>query len=852
MTVTDPLSLPRIHSVGLRHLEMQPHSSRPAIVIGLGEFGQQTLLALDAAVRTRHILPAPLGLWAGPNGWSLQDVENLKSTSNPSDGWPDAAEWWQAYATAGAEHLQAAFLRALRASPPALSTTKQEQAALDVYLIAHLHESFALNLWHKVISSARATHTPAFGMDHIYTLILATDSLAFPLTPPTNADALLTNLDTLEAELLAADERELPGRVGWCYLLDTLDTHGQLLTPLQVVPEGNLDGPNHTWLLQAHQAAEFIALLAAGLRHTPAYERTSLAHIHRDFRNQPPKARVSTFAAGSLTLPVSSIAERMRDILAHRLLADYVLGQDMPTDLPAARKLRARWLAECTLTPSDIRSRLARDRGGQLLEFPVEPPQVESVPDDSLINHLLNWDILLWQRWNRPDAPPAQLTRNAEALVAEAGGWLEREIADLLQHEIGGARVATLLIGEAERAMEEERQKPDLPALLEQHWFTALFTSLLGKLRPHDPATLPDLEASRRNLGVALRSRLNRKAVWARASLFGVVLLSFAWAAYLAAVQAAGLSGLFSLWLIATPFLALDLALLTGACWLLALCAGTVQLYGNERAIHDALEHMIADVRRKYRALMERALRAERERVYGGLRARLAEWGQSINSRCAVLTETLKMLEDDLKRDVGVDSLLTEHSLLAPSVWSSLFPQLDLAAGRASTDRFLHLANRASWSSESAPVLASALRTFADAELTTWRAGLDLAIWASQPDNPSLADLVKSLRARLRPAWPLSREERAGIETGWQRPVGPGRHAEAATPMMVVNFVGLPINGHDQPVSSPFDGQRDETFVTGESGRLAFVPTLHALELKRLRAWEVLKATAQKEKAEAC
>ena len=800
----------------------------PSVVIGIGHFGHEVLAALNLAGTTRLHVTDHVGLWAGPDGWSQE------WTDEPAlDTWPAAAAWWQEHGDAGAQPLQTAILEALKRSGMDLGT-------LTIYLIAHINDPFGRELWMQVLSAARAAYVPF--SDHLFTLILATDSPSFPLLTPLEARSILGSLDVLAAELLkSADEHESPGRVGWCYLLDTLDIHGSPLKAWQGEPaaKGAETEIRDSSTLQAHMVAEFIALLSPGLDKSQAYQRTSLASLSRDLRNRAPAAWVSSFAAGSLVLPIPLITERARDDLAHRLLTNFIIRRDMPGDLPAAQKLRTRWLAECTLDPRALRSRISRDQGGQPLIFPVEPPGVKQVPDERLVDHLLNWDTLLWGRWSHREGPPGQMARNADGLLVEADGWLTHKLEELLQHEVGGARLGALFIREAELGLEEERQKPDSPTPAEKHWLSAL----LARLRPTppDPTMMPDLEAKRRELESALCHRLNRRAVWMRASLSGAALVSFAWAVYLVLSQAFDWNGLAARWVDSSFSQPLDLALLVGLCWTLATFAGWLRWHRSESIIHRATDRMITAIRLKYGALMERALRAERERVYAGLQAALVAWTGVVKSQRATLDEAVATLTDRLSCELDPAPLLTEQSLVALPDWLSLAPRVESAADRGLAERFLNMPARSNWRVESGTELAAALQQFADTELAAWRAGLNLESWATQPGNPGLlSKILEGLRPHFRPAWPLSRRERAGIVARLPRASTPSSQNGATTLSLSVDFVGLPASAQSRSGLE----RAEDTFSTGEFGRLAFIPTLHALELERLHTWEGLKTAA--------
>ena len=804
----------------------------PSVVIGIGYFGREVLAALDLAGTTRPYVADHVGLWAGPDGWRQE------WTGEPAlDSWPAAAAWWQTHGDTGGKTLQTAILEALNSSGMNLGT-------LDIYLVAHINDPFGRELWMQVLSAVRAAYVPF--SDHLFTLILATDSPSFPLLTPLEARSILDNLDSLAAELLkSTNERELPGRVGWCYLVDTLDIHGSPLKAWQGGPAAKRTDTKirDSATLQAHTVAEFIALLSAGLGRNQAYQRTSLASLSRDLRNRAPAAWVSSFAAGSLVLPIPLIAERACDDLAHRLLASFIIGGDMPGDLPAAQKLRTRWLAECTLDPCALRSRISRDQGGQPLVFPTEPPSVKQIPDERLVDHLLNWDTLLWGRWSHRDGAPAQMTRNADGLLAEADGWLTREMEELLQHEVGGARLGTLFVREAELGLEEERQKPDSPTPAEKHWLSAL----LARLRPAppDPTMMPDLDAKRRKLETALCRRLNRRAVWVRASLSGATLVSFAWAAYLAISQAIDWNGLTARWVDPSYSQPLDLAILVGLCWILASLAGWLHWHRSESAIHRATDRMITAIRRKYRALMERALRVERERVYAQLQAALSEWTGAVKRRRATLDEAVATLKDRLSCELDPAPLLTEQSLVALPDWPSLAPHAEPAADRGLAERFLNVPGRPHWRTELGTELAAALQRFTSSELSAWFAGLNLGSWAEQPGNPGpMSVLLDDLRSHLRPAWPLSRQERAGIVARLPRSSAPGRQRTAITLSLALDYVGLPAGVKRQSGRELELKRGEDAFSTGKFGRLAFISTLHALELERLHAWEGLRTAA--------
>lgn len=287
--------------------------------------------------------------------------------------------------------------------------------------------------------------------------------------------------------------------------------------------------------------AEFIVLAVAGLRRTPAYRSVSLSRLAQEMRDEKAQPLVATFAAGSELLPVTALARRGRDALAYRLLAGYLVGRERATDLPAAGKLCRRWLAEQALDLGGLRLRIEHDRQGLPLQLALEPPEVGRIPDEWLVDSLLNWDTLLWKRWQRPDGPAARMAENATRLAERAGAWLDEELDELLQREPGGIRLAGLFVDEAAKALEDEQARTEDDGTVAGGWLKQLLASL--QRPPRDPTLVPDLEASRQSLERALARRVNRRAVWTRAVFFSATLLAFLWTAYLAAGQELGLSG---------------------------------------------------------------------------------------------------------------------------------------------------------------------------------------------------------------------------------------------------------------------------------------------------------------------
>jgi hypothetical protein len=812
----------------------------PAVVIGIGDFGRQLWEALSLVRQRRPSLSRLVGLWASPAGWHIAGDEQAETRSEATL-YTGVAEWLEMHAASGHKLLQESVLQAL-SMPDTTIPGESRPETLNIYLVAHLNEPLGRALWHPVLALARAARVPF--ADHVFTLILATDSLTFSHLTPIEAQALLTTLDLLSVELTAAaDESETPGRIGWCYLLDTVDLHGR---PLPAADEALVNSLPPS-AQQVHHTAEFIALLSSGLCRAPSYQRTSLAHLKRDFRDRGAAARVSVFGAASALFPIAAMTARANQELAHRLLADFILGADKPGDLPVAWQSRTRWLSDCAIEPGSLRQQIMHGAQGHPITFPIEPPQVEEVDDERLVDHLLNWDTILWQRWHRADGPPARLSQNSMTLIQKAVDWLRLELDGLLQSKLGGVRLATLLIAEVEKAVEEAHTQGAVEPPLEDHWLTRLLAILY--LRQRDPTELPDLEISRHRLEKALLGRLNRRAIWVRAGLFGATLLSFVWAAYLAAGQALGLPGLASRWLNISPewgvdpLTAVDLLVLAASCWLLALFVSALHLYWRESVIHRATEQMMVDIGRKYRALMERALRQERDNIYATLLAEVHHWRQLITARSDTLRETQQELKALLADKPNPAPLVTERCLLPCDQWANWLPSYEPPEYRRLAERFLLSQRSSAWPEQTSVQLLSALQIFAEAETSEWRGELPLNLPAVRDKGSAGAKaILQELRATVRPLWPLSREERAHLLTGIERPLGPERQRHGAA-TIVTHWLGVPTPAtrHDAVMAA---GPRDIYFNTTDSGRMAFVSTLHGLELGGLQIWEVLRVTA--------
>lgn len=269
----------------------------PAAILGVGEFGRRVLVALERARQTRPVLPHLPGLLVMPDGWKVAWDETA------SGAWDDPGGWWRAHQEEGRARLQELILRALYGGGAGGQDSRApavQDEGLDIYLVGHFNEPATRALWPHLLQAARKAHIPF--ADHVFTLIFALDSLAFRDLAPAEADDFRQGLDDLAGELLrAADGNEPPGRVGYAYLIDSLDMHARPLRPLSWQGDGGGATPSadERLNLQAHMTAEFIALAVAGLRRTPDYKSVSLSRLAQEMRGEKAQPLVATFAAGS-------------------------------------------------------------------------------------------------------------------------------------------------------------------------------------------------------------------------------------------------------------------------------------------------------------------------------------------------------------------------------------------------------------------------------------------------------------------------------------------------------------------------------------------------------------------------
>ena len=407
-----------------------------AVLIGVSKFGNQVLQAVDQASRTRTGFQMPVGVWLGPDGWSSRWDSDITQVS-----WSDPANFWEEHRSQGMAALEEAYYKALGFNQePAQFPGRSQTPRLDLYLAIHLCDPASQELWPRLLELCRLARV-AF-TELVITLFVASDLVRIRHYLPDEAVAFQKNLSLLSNELLiSANEEETAGRFGWCYWIDSLDMNSR---PLQPVEADETSNPTSS-LAQAQQAADMIALLCAGLRNLPAYEQTSLTALSHSLRNQPPASRVSTLGSASLVLPIMALQQRASNELALRLLIEVLNSPARPGDLPEARLLFDQWMDEFGLTQQELRRSLQKDLSGEPLVFVVEPLHLEQVPDDALIDLLLNWDFLLWQRWNHPASAAHILVQNADLMVDRAGAVLDGNYPTVLKSlEVSGRPLASL------------------------------------------------------------------------------------------------------------------------------------------------------------------------------------------------------------------------------------------------------------------------------------------------------------------------------------------------------------------------------------------------------------------------
>ena len=250
--------------------------------------------------------------------------------------------------------------------------------------------------------------------------------------------------------------------------------------------------------------------------------------------------------------------------------------------------------------------------------------------------------------------------------------------------------------------------------------------------------------------------------------MYAVVLLSFAWAVYPFVAHALGLERLFPRWLESLPAQAADLIGLAVLCLISSYLPAGFQVFWNALEIHRATSSMIADIRQKYTALFEQALRNERQRIFAGLQDALSTWALRIKARQAVFEQTATLLKIDLTGDNAISPFFNEERINDPFLLEQTKIKVDVNELKDQATRFLLLPENATWNTQKAEDLKANLQHFASSQLQVGSHHLDLVTWLEEKsqmneERNSFAARMATLSKRARPAFPLSRQERSPL-----------------------------------------------------------------------------------------
>jgi hypothetical protein len=756
--------------------------------------------------------------------------------------------------------------------------------ALDIYLLAHLTEGFARRLWRPLLYALRKSAGQQ-GANSVFTLLLAADTPAWSGADAEQAEELLQTLHALGEELLiACSEAERPGRLGWCYLLDTRDAAGKPLAPASQQRGKTVAQA----VIQAHRSAEWITQLHAGLRRTPAYRACSLADVQRQARSQPPAARLSLFNAASLALPLrfqppishtvpglhlsQDPAAGLHSLaLARRLLGEIASDPQEARLDSQAPSLRQRWVVDCGLSAAAVRRWLcggpgSADPGCDPPGLPLDPPGLEDLPVSAWAGRLQDWETWLERRWEGPDSPTLLAEAQARALVERAGGELHARGSLLLQHSPGGARLAGGLAGSARRFLEIEAQR-SLAARprRESGWGRALFTFLTERIwgSAARRSRLLDPKTARQKLERQAAQRAHAAPPWQRLVRLGRRLTILAWSGLallllissLAPSALPVLAALLAGWLASLPLLGLAFLALAACSWLgAALSSALAELLALlevQRAAEDLAEAVRSGQRRRW----GETLHAASQRVYHDLQTQAEALEQIAAAQSAALETAAHLLqeqENKLRRGPDSGRLLSERRLEVKRP-APLIPTLSAAEVRQAARRFLEAADQplveaaGETAAGSTPLpapaavrLAAALIEFAAAELARRFPPPALLEWTANPfQRQAMQAALSSLCARLSPAWP------------------PGG-AAAASPLPAAMYAGVPAcaailgpggyaSGVPRPLLPPASELHArgvipagwlnaEAWLSSCPDRLSLAVCLHGVELDRLEA----------------
>lgn len=688
--------------------------TNPVLVLGVGEFGRCIIDALGQAALSR---PA----------CGLSTV--LCMPDRPQLDRPDLLREWR-----GGEDY-----------PPHL------------VLAAHLQESFGRQAWRKLLGQACRLFAPY--MHPEITLVLATDSMSSDDDPEIN-----NILDELLEELTALSRDDAPAC--WCYLLDSRDLLGQPAAP---------DGAGAI-LFQAHQAAELALALAGGLAHLPAYRRTSLNEMARNFRGGPAAVRAAALGVCTLRLAVRGAENSDAIWLAGALLEQYFTGDSSQDDFGEAQRLCSSWQEECGLLPPAVAALLRREDNGRPWSFPLYPPDFNQSGSLDWARLMKDWLTGLEKRWISEQAPAARLSQAVQGRLKGSRAWLEDHMSALLLERPEGARTGQALLNQAAACLLMLQHQPGLlPFHVQpQRTWADRLKGICLELAPVD-----DLPACRKAFEAADRSY--RSLLKDLESCRGLARL-------------------------VKP---LRLPHLLRLRWRLKACA----------------DQVVEAVGMEYARRMVKAQQTALQELCKGLTALLGEWEPRLEGRLQLLAETIALLRQwqDIPDATPLPHpLLTERTLLPENNddKARVLPSAALA-GNFATNHPEALAGN------DAAELAGQLCRFALDLLEAEAARVPFQERAAALLPPKAMGLAEGLAGRyaadLLPCLPLTADERAGLAA-----LLPGSQGKL-TPVIPLMFYGDP-----EPSTSTV---AERHFRSDDRGRVTVFFTLHGLDIARLRVF---------------
>lgn len=678
-----------------------PLRVNPAVVVGLGDFGGVALRRLADRLRPTH--PALLD----EMGWLRLTVSGW--AEKPLGGEATLEKWRDTVPTPFAivpGPLAQAFDRATsQATVGALREAGYEvSATLDTVVVAHGEEPLAREALWPLLDLVRAQ--PPLRKNRV-TLLLACDSRRF--SGP-SALGLAQFFERLAERLVADRARPVPGAIAWCYLCDTLDIDSRLLGA----------GDKDVVQSQLELLEGFLTLLVgSGLRRDPAYVRTALPELAHDVHAPPDAALVSSFSLGACVLPVDQIAALARDRLALRLHEAAFPAQASIADRDAAWSARERWLAAVDLSPTGLRDRLLRGPDDAPLRFDTTPPDLTGMDEETILKGLARWRNDLETRWaEEGTSPPAQIKRNADALLDELSGQMRREVDRLLKDSSRGLHQALGFLDELPQAIREAQIQ--------------LTADDSGSLK-----TVPSADQKFLELGELVTDmRWNwREKLFSMGLYFAAFAIlyflrgeaRFAWAVLL---------------------LGLGMGIITSV--------RIVRRRSKEWPRRQA--DFISAVRLKFKSAQERDMRDKRRGILDELSQAVRQERRALQDWRETVTRAQTALAD--ADTPPFQSVCGERPLCDPVEYPSPVEGYGEAKVAEIATHYLDAAARPYRREDEAQVIVAWLRQGAERALAGWRETLSVAHWTGAEPSQVIAELVSTVR----PQWPLAPHERRQVE----------------------------------------------------------------------------------------